>query len=53
MTGYSIEGKEKSVVFFFDLLMTKAFDSVPHRQVLAKLEAIGLNVYLTKKLPYS
>ena len=37
------EGKEISAVFF-DL--TKAFDSVPHRQLIAKLEAIGLNVYL-------
>ena len=26
--------------------MTKAFDSVPHRQLIAKLEAIGLNAYL-------
>ena len=37
------EGKEISAVFF-DL--TKAFDSVPHRQLIAKLEAIGLNVYI-------
>ena len=37
------EGKEISAVFF-DL--TKAFDSVPHRQLIAKLEAIGLNPYL-------
>ena len=29
---------------FFDL--TKAFNSVPHRQLIAKLEAIGLNAYL-------
>ena len=29
---------------FFDL--TKAFDSVPHRQLVSKLRAIGLNEYL-------
>ena len=37
------KGKEISPVFF-DL--NKAFDSVPHRQLVAKLEAIGLNAYL-------
>ena len=37
------EGKEISAVIFD---MTKAFDSVPHRQLIAKLEAIGLNAYL-------
>ena len=37
------EGKEISAVFFE---LTKAFDSVPHRQLIAKLEAIGLNAYL-------
>ena len=41
------EGKEISAVFF-DL--TKAFDSVPHRQLIAKLEAIGLNAYLINRI---
>ena len=44
MTGLLLEeGKEISAVFF-DL--TKAFDSVPDRQLIAKLEAISLNAYL-------
>ena len=34
----------RSKCCIFDL--TKAFDLVPHRQLIAKLEAIGLNVYL-------
>ena len=38
------EGKEICVVFFFYL--TKAFDSVSYWQLIAKLEAIGLNAYL-------
>ena len=37
------KGKEVGAVF---LDLTKAFDSVPHRQLIAKLEAIGLNAYL-------
>ena len=37
------EGKEVGAVFF-DL--TKAFDSVSHRQLIAKLETTGLSPYL-------
>ena len=38
-------GKEIGVVFF-DL--SKAFNSVTHRRLITKLEAIGLNAYLIK-----
>ena len=37
------KGHEIATVFF-DL--TKAFDSVPHRQLITKLETIGLNEHL-------
>ena len=32
---------------YFDLTIYKAFDSVPHWQVIAQLETTGLNPYLT------
>ena len=37
------EGKEIGIVFFY---LTNAFDSVPYWQLIAKLEAIGLNAYV-------
>ena len=37
------EGHETCAVFFY---LTKAFDSVPHRQLISKLKMIGLDDYL-------
>ena len=37
------DGHEMGAVFFD---VTKAFDSVPHRQLISKLRAIGLDDYL-------
>ena len=55
-TGWRPNGNEVAAVYnmFFDL--TKAFDSVPHRQLVTKLETIGLDEHLvlwnTAGLPY-
>ena len=38
-------GIEAAAVFFY---FTKAFDSVPHKPVIEKLQAIGLDVYLVQ-----
>ena len=43
-----MEDGNEVVAVFFDL--TKAFDSVPHRQLVTKLETIGLNEHLILRI---
>ena len=46
MTGLLFWEKARKFVLYFFFYLTKAFDSVSYWQLIAKLEAIGLNAYL-------